>query len=50
MSPTAHAQPTPLIIADLVRLDVSAGHEKTDVIDYLADVVAAAGRADAADR
>ena len=49
MSPTAHAQPTPLIIADLVRLDVSVGHEKTDVIDYLADVVAAAGRADAAE-
>lgn len=37
---------TPLITPELVRLDAPAGPEKKDVIEYLADVVASAGRAD----
>ncbi|WP_136193004.1 PTS fructose transporter subunit IIABC [Actinomyces procaprae] len=37
---------TPLIVPELVRLDAAAGSDKQAVINYLADVVAAAGRAD----
>ncbi|WP_250739273.1 PTS sugar transporter subunit IIA, partial [Actinomyces sp. 186855] len=33
------------MLPDLIRLDVTAGSGKTDVIGYLADVVASAGRA-----
>ncbi|MBE6482217.1 MAG: PTS lactose transporter subunit IIC [Actinomyces ruminicola] len=40
------AATTPLIVPELVRLDVSAGADKQAVINYLADVVAASGRAD----
>ncbi|MDU0349022.1 fructose-specific PTS transporter subunit EIIC [Actinomyces sp. MRS3W] len=43
--PTSAAQ-TPLIVPELVRLDASAGTDKQAVINYLADVVAAGGRAD----
>lgn len=42
----AAAIPVPLITPDLVRLDADAGPFKEEVIGYLADVVAAAGRAD----
>lgn len=38
---------TPLIIPELVRLDLTAGPGKKDVIEALAGVVAGAGRADA---
>ena len=38
--------PGALIVPDLVRLDVPVGPDKKDVIEYLADVVASAGRAD----
>ncbi|WP_136313055.1 MULTISPECIES: PTS fructose transporter subunit IIABC [Actinomyces] len=45
MSQTTPAT-TPLIVPELVRLDAAAGSDKQAVINYLADVVAAAGRAD----
>ncbi|MBM6978111.1 MAG: PTS sugar transporter subunit IIA [Actinomyces succiniciruminis] len=46
MSQPTNAANTPLIVPELVRLDASAGTDKQAVINYLADVVAAAGRAD----
>ncbi|WP_128774175.1 PTS fructose transporter subunit IIABC [Actinomyces oricola] len=42
MSPTSE---TPLIVPELVVLDAAAGPNKTDVIEFLANTVAAAGRA-----
>ncbi|MDO4259494.1 MAG: fructose-specific PTS transporter subunit EIIC [Actinomycetaceae bacterium] len=48
MSNTSASAPTPLIIPELVRLDVTPGAEKSDVITYLAEVVVSAGRADEA--
>ena len=47
--PTSDSSTPPsgaLIVPDLVRLDVPVGPDKKDVIEYLADVVASAGRAD----
>ncbi|MGK2349721.1 PTS fructose transporter subunit IIABC [Actinomyces sp. W5033] len=49
MSPTSSATSVPLIIPELVRLDVPAGSAKTEVIGYLAEVVASAGRASTAE-
>ena len=49
MSQPASAAPTPLIVPELVRLDVSPGAHKKDVIEYLADVVASTGRAGGAE-
>ena len=48
MSPNAAPSEasTPLIIPELVRLDALPGSSKKDVIEYLAEVVASAGRAD----
>ena len=48
MSPNAAPSEasTPLIIPELVRLDALPGSSKKDVIEYLAQVVASAGRAD----
>ena len=46
-TPSSAGESNPLIVPGLVRLDAPAGPEKTDVITYLADVVASAGRADA---
>ncbi|WP_103061627.1 PTS fructose transporter subunit IIABC [Actinomyces qiguomingii] len=46
MSQPTNSANTPLIVPELVRLDASAGTDKQAVINYLADVVAAAGRAD----
>ncbi|QPL05173.1 MULTISPECIES: PTS fructose transporter subunit IIABC [Actinomyces] len=46
MSPTSHAESAPLIVPELVRLDADTGPDKAEVIGYLAEVVAAAGRAD----
>lgn len=43
---TPAAASTPLIIPELVRLDAEPGADKKDVIEYLAQVVADAGRAD----
>ena len=43
---TPAAASTPLIIPELVRLDAEPGVDKKDVIEYLAQVVADAGRAD----
>ena len=40
---------TPLIVPELVRLDAPTGSDKKDVIEYLAQVVADAGRADTPD-
>ena len=37
---------TPLIIPELIRLDALPGSSKKDVIEYLAQVIASAGRAD----
>ena len=47
--PTSDSSTPPsgaLIVPDLVRLDVPVGPDKKDVIEYLADVIASAGRAD----
>ncbi|MDO4901479.1 fructose-specific PTS transporter subunit EIIC [Actinomyces sp.] len=46
MSQPTNSASTPLIIPELVRLDAPAGADKQAVINYLADVVATAGRAD----
>ncbi|NDR53093.1 MULTISPECIES: fructose-specific PTS transporter subunit EIIC [unclassified Actinomyces] len=46
MSQPTNSANTPLIVPELVRLDAPAGADKQAVINYLADVVAAAGRAD----
>ena len=40
---------TPLIIPELVRLDALPGSSKKDVIEYLAQVIASAGRADSSE-
>ena len=45
-SDSSASPPGALIVPDLVRLDVPVGPDKKDVIEYLADVVASAGRAD----
>ena len=45
-SDSSTSPPEALIVPDLVRLDVPVGPDKKDVIEYLADVVASAGRAD----
>ena len=45
-SDSSTSPPGALIVPDLVRLDVPVGPDKKDVIEYLADVVASAGRAD----
>ena len=45
-SDSSASPPEALIVPDLVRLDVPVGPDKKDVIEYLADVVASAGRAD----
>ena len=47
MSPAP--QQVPLIVPELVALDVSPGKEKKDVIEFLASVVAGAGRASSPD-
>ena len=51
MSPTAapSGASTPLIVPELVRLDALPGDDKKAVIDYLAQVIASAGRADTAE-
>ena len=51
MSPTAapSGASTPLIVPELVRLDALPGDDKKAVIDYLAQVIAFAGRADTAE-
>ncbi|MDO4244121.1 MAG: fructose-specific PTS transporter subunit EIIC [Actinomyces sp.] len=49
MSEPASAAPTPLIVPELVRLDVSPGAQKKEVIEYLAGVVASTGRASGAE-
>ncbi len=46
ISDSSTSPPGALIVPDLVRLDVPVGPDKKDVIEYLADVVASAGRAD----
>ena len=40
---------TPLIIPELIRLDALPGSSKKDVIEYLAQVIASAGRADSSE-
>ncbi len=47
MSPAP--QQVPLIVPELVALDASPGKEKKDVIEFLASVVAGAGRASSPD-
>lgn len=49
MSQPSSAASTPLIVPELIRLDVAPGAQKQDVIEYLADVVATTGRASAAE-
>ena len=51
MSPTAapSGASTPLIVPEIVRLDALPGDDKKAVIDYLAQVIASAGRADTAE-